>query len=157
MLMSVIRNLKVAAAIYVSIAQEATTASVQMDSKCHKTTRLVDVQKVSRSRSIGQCAWVSSNTKTVAGKKEDNSINCSSSYLAELIRMAGKPLKTSLDNSLLVFQNICETILTLETLVDSVHFIALPFTFRIKRKNQSFLVKWRQRMFNEKRDRWADI
>ena len=69
MLMSVIRNLKVAAAIYVSIAQEVTTASVQMDSKCHKTTRLVDVQKVSRSRSTGQCAWVSSNTKTVTGKK----------------------------------------------------------------------------------------
>ena len=87
MLMNVIRNLKAAAAIYVSIAQEVTTASVQMDSKCHKTTRLVDVQKVSRSRSIGQCAWVSSNTKTVAGKKEDDSINCSSSSLAELISM----------------------------------------------------------------------
>ena len=87
MLMNVFRNLKAIAAMHVSIAQEVTTASVQMDSKCHKTTRLVDVQKVSRSRSIGQCAWVSSNTKTVAGKKEDDSINCSSSSLAELISM----------------------------------------------------------------------
>ena len=85
MLMNVIRNLKAAAAIYVSIVQEVTTASVQMDSKCHKTTRLVDVQKVSRNRSTGQCAWVSSNRKTVADKKEDNSIKCSSSSLAELI------------------------------------------------------------------------
>ena len=48
--------LKVTAAIYVLIVQEVTIVSVQMDSKCHKTTRLVNVQKVSKSRSIEQCA-----------------------------------------------------------------------------------------------------
>ena len=69
MLMNVFRNLKAIAAMHVSIAQEVTIVSVQMDSKCLKTTRLVTVQKVSRSRPTGQCAWVSSKTKTVAGKK----------------------------------------------------------------------------------------
>ena len=86
MLMNVFRNLKAIAAMHVSIAQEVTIVSVQMDSKCLKTTRLVNVQKVSRSRPTGQCAWVSSNTKTVVRKKnEDNSIKCSSSSLVELI------------------------------------------------------------------------
>ena len=65
--MNAIRNLKAIAAIYVSIVQEVTIVSVQMDSKCHKTTRLVNVQKVSRSRQTGQCAWVGTDTKRVAG------------------------------------------------------------------------------------------
>ena len=65
--MNAISNLKAIAAIYVAIVQEVTIASVQMDSKCHKTTRLVNVQKVSRSRQTGQCAWVSTDTKRVAG------------------------------------------------------------------------------------------
>ena len=71
--MNAARNLKATAAIDVSIVQEVTTVSVQIDSKCLKTTRLVNVQKVFWSRSIGQCAWVSNNIKTVAGQKEDNS------------------------------------------------------------------------------------
>ena len=53
-------NLKATAAICVSIVQEVTTVSAQMDSKCLKTTRLVNVRKVSRSPITGQCAWVSS-------------------------------------------------------------------------------------------------
>ena len=65
--MNAIRNLKAIAAIYVSIVQEVTIVSVQMDSKCHKTTRLVNVQKVSRSRQTGKGAWVSTHTKRVAG------------------------------------------------------------------------------------------
>ena len=71
--MHAMRMLKTTAAICVLIVQDVTTVSVQMDSKCLKTTRLVNVQKVFRSRSTGQCAWVSNNTKTVAGKNEDNS------------------------------------------------------------------------------------
>ena len=70
--MNAVRNLKVTAAICVSIVQEVTIVSVQMDSKCHKTTRLVNVQRVSRSRPTGQCAWVSIIKKSVAGRKEDN-------------------------------------------------------------------------------------
>ena len=58
--MNAIPMLKATAAIYVSIDKEVIIVSVQMDSKCHKTTRLVNVQKVSRSRQTGQCAWVSS-------------------------------------------------------------------------------------------------
>ena len=69
--MNVMRMFKATVAICVSIVQEVTIVSVQMDSKCHKTTRLVNVQKVSRSRMTGQCAWVSNNTKAVVGKKED--------------------------------------------------------------------------------------
>ena len=64
--MNAVRNLKAIAAIYVSIVQEVTIVSVQMDSKCHRTTRLVNVQKVSRSRQTGQCAGVSTDTKRVA-------------------------------------------------------------------------------------------
>ena len=52
--------IKATAAICVSIVQEVTIASVQMDSKCFKRTRLVNVQKVSMSRQTGRCAWVSS-------------------------------------------------------------------------------------------------
>ena len=63
--MNAMRMLKTTAGMCVSIVQGVTIVSVQMDSKCLKTTRLVTVQKVSRSRSIGQCAWVSNNTKTV--------------------------------------------------------------------------------------------
>ena len=37
-----------------------------MYSNCHKTTELVNVQKVSRSRQIGPVAWVSTNNKTMA-------------------------------------------------------------------------------------------
>ena len=85
MLINVFRNLKAIAAMHVSIALEVTIVSVQMDSKCLKTTRLVTVQKVSRSRPTVQCAWVSSKTKTVQVKKKDNSIKCSSSSLVELI------------------------------------------------------------------------
>ena len=70
--MNAVRNLKVTAAICVSIVQEVTIVSVQMDSKCHKTTRLVNVQKVSRSGPTGQCAWVSIITNSLAGKKDDN-------------------------------------------------------------------------------------
>ena len=69
--MNAMRMFKATVAICVSIAQEDTIVSVQMDSKCHKTTRLVNVQKVSRSRMTGQCAWVSNKTKAVVGKKED--------------------------------------------------------------------------------------
>ena len=58
--MNAIPMLKATAAIYVSIVREVTIVSVQMDSKCHKTTRLANVQKVSKSRQTGQCAWVSS-------------------------------------------------------------------------------------------------
>ena len=71
--MNVFRNSKTTAAIHVSIVQEVTIVIVQMDSNCHKTTRLVNVQKVSRSRQTGPVAWVSTSTKTVAVKKEDNS------------------------------------------------------------------------------------
>ena len=71
--MNVFRNSKTTAAIHVSIVQEVTIVIVQMDSNFHKTTRLVNVQKVSRSRQTGPVAWVSTNTKTVAVKKEDNS------------------------------------------------------------------------------------
>ena len=45
--MNAIRMLKTTAAIGVSTFQEVTNVSVQMDSKCHKTRRLVNVQKVS--------------------------------------------------------------------------------------------------------------
>ena len=58
--MNAIPMLKATAAIYVLMVQEVTIVSVQMDSKCHETTRLVNVQKVPRSRQTGQCAWVSS-------------------------------------------------------------------------------------------------
>ena len=58
--MNAIPMLKATAAIYVSIVREVTIVSVQMDFKCLKTTRLANVQKVSRSRQTGQCAWVSS-------------------------------------------------------------------------------------------------
>ena len=50
------RMLKTTAAIDVSIVQEVTIVSVLLDSKCHKTIRPVNVQKVSRSRITGQCA-----------------------------------------------------------------------------------------------------
>ena len=43
--------------------------------------------------------------------------------------------------------------LLVKTQVDSLKFVALPFTFLIKHIIQSFLVRWTQR----KRDRWADI
>ena len=59
------RMLKTTAAICVSIVLKVTIVSVQMNAKCLKTTRPVNVQKVSRSRSIGQCALVSVNTKIV--------------------------------------------------------------------------------------------
>ena len=58
--MNAMRMLKTTAAICVSIVQEVTIVIVQMDSRYQKTTRLVNVQKVSRSRQTGQCAWVSS-------------------------------------------------------------------------------------------------
>ena len=58
--MNAMRMLKTTAVIRVSIVEEVTTVIVQMDSKCHKTTRPVNVHKVSRSRLTGQCAWVSS-------------------------------------------------------------------------------------------------
>ena len=58
--MNAIPMLKATAAIYVSIVREVTIVSVQMDFKCHKTTRPANVQKVSRSRQTGQCVWVSS-------------------------------------------------------------------------------------------------
>ena len=58
--MNAIPMLKATAAICVSIVQEVTIVSVQMDSRCLKITRLVNVQKVSRSRQTGRCAWVSS-------------------------------------------------------------------------------------------------
>ena len=70
--MNAVRNLKVTAAIFVSIVKEVTIVRVQLDSKSHKTTRHVNVQKVSRSGRTGQCAWVSIITKSVAGKKEDS-------------------------------------------------------------------------------------
>ena len=41
--MNVFRNLKTTAAIHVSIVQEVTIVIVQMDSNCHKTTRVVNV------------------------------------------------------------------------------------------------------------------
>ena len=47
--MNAMRILKTTAAICVSIVQVVTIVIVQMDSKCHKTTRLVNLQKVSRS------------------------------------------------------------------------------------------------------------
>ena len=71
--MNVFRNSKTTAAIRVSIVQEVTIVIAQMGSNSHKTTRLVNVQKVSRSRQTGPVAWVSTNGKTVAVKKEDNS------------------------------------------------------------------------------------
>ena len=58
--MNAMRMLKTTAAICVSIVQEVTTVSVQMDSKCLKTTRLVNVQKVSRSPITEPFVWVSS-------------------------------------------------------------------------------------------------
>ena len=64
--MNAMRMLKTTAAICVSIVQEVTIVSVQMDSKCLKTTRAVNVQKVSRSQITGQCVWVSNNTNAVA-------------------------------------------------------------------------------------------
>ena len=54
--MNAMRMLKTTAAIDVSIVQDVTIVSVQLDSKCHKTIRPVNVQKVSRSRITGQCA-----------------------------------------------------------------------------------------------------
>ena len=71
--MNAMKMLKTTAAICVSIVQEVTIVSVQMDSKCHKATRLVNVQKVSRSPITVQFAWVSNNTNAVAGKKEEKS------------------------------------------------------------------------------------
>ena len=65
--MNAIPMLKATAAIYVSIVRKVTIVSVQMDSKCPKTTRLVNVQKVPRNPITGQCAWVSSETKRLAG------------------------------------------------------------------------------------------
>ena len=53
--MNAMRMLKTTAAICVSIVQEVTIVIVQMDSRYQKTTRLVNVQKVSRSRQTGQC------------------------------------------------------------------------------------------------------
>ena len=50
--------LKATAAIYVSIDKEVIIASVPMDSKCYKTTRLVNVRKVFRSRITGPFVWV---------------------------------------------------------------------------------------------------
>ena len=58
--MNAMKMLKATAAIYVSIVQEVTIVSVQMDSKCLMTTRLVNVQKVSKSRITGAFVWVSS-------------------------------------------------------------------------------------------------
>ena len=58
--MNAMKMLKASAAIYVSIVQEVTIVSVQMDSKCLMTTRLVNVQKVSKSRITGAFVWVSS-------------------------------------------------------------------------------------------------
>ena len=75
MLMNVFRNLKATAAICVSIVQEVTIVIVHMDSKYHKTTRLVNVRKVSRSRATVQCAWVSSNTKTLSVEKRTTALN----------------------------------------------------------------------------------
>ena len=147
MLMNVFRNLKAIAAMYVSIAQEVTTASVQMDSKCLKTTRLVIVQKVFRSRPTGQCAWVSSNTKTVV-EKRTTALNVHPALKLNWYRCfcrpgrdsrilgsfdSGDATKKSLENSLLVFQNICDMILTRKTQVVLVNFIALPFTLPIER------------------------
>ena len=65
--MNAFRNLKAIAPIDVSIVQEVSIVSVQMDSKCPKTTRLVNVQKVPRNPITGQGAWVSSETKRLAG------------------------------------------------------------------------------------------
>ena len=83
--MNAIRMLKTTAAISVSTFQEVTIVSVQMDSKCHKATRLVNVQKVSRSPITVQFAWVSNNTNAVAGKKEEKSQRFLSGLLVELI------------------------------------------------------------------------
>ena len=83
--MNAIRMLKTTAAICVSTVQEVTIVSVQMDSKCLKTTRVVNVQKVSRSQITGQCAWVSNNTNAVAGEKEENSQRFLCGRLVELI------------------------------------------------------------------------
>ena len=52
--------LKATAAIYVLMDQEVTIVSVQMDFKCQKTTRLVDVRKAFRSRITGPFVWVNS-------------------------------------------------------------------------------------------------
>ena len=73
------RMLKTTAAICVSIVLKVTIVSVQMNAKCLKTTRPVNVQKVSRSRSIGQCAWVSV-------KKDSTSSN-------QRLRSAGEPVR----------------------------------------------------------------
>ena len=58
--MNAIPMSKATAAIYVLIDKEVTTVSVQMDSKCYKTTRLVNVRKVFRGRITGPFVWVSS-------------------------------------------------------------------------------------------------
>ena len=58
--MNAIPMLKAIAAIYVLIVREVTIVSVQMDSKCLMTTRLVNVQKVSKSLITGPFVWVSS-------------------------------------------------------------------------------------------------
>jgi len=50
--MNVFRNLKATAAICVSIVQEVTIVSVQMDSKCHKPTRLLNVKKNSKDKKM---------------------------------------------------------------------------------------------------------
>ena len=60
MKMNAIAMLKATAAIYVLMYKEVTIVSVQMDFKCQKTTRLVDVRKVFRSRITGPFVWVSS-------------------------------------------------------------------------------------------------
>ena len=79
------RMLTTTAAICVSTVQEVTIVSVQMDSTCLKTTRVVNVQKVSRSQITGQCAWVSNSTNAVVGKKEENSQQFLCGLLVELI------------------------------------------------------------------------
>ena len=58
--MNAIPMLKATAAIHVSIEEEVTIVSVQMDFKCHKSTRPVNVQKVFRSPITGPFVWVSS-------------------------------------------------------------------------------------------------
>ena len=83
--MNAMRMLKTTAAICVSTVQEVTIVSVQMDSTCLKTTRPVNVQKVSRSQITGQCACVSNSTNAVVGKKVENSQRFLCGRLDELI------------------------------------------------------------------------
>ena len=146
--MNVFRNSKTTAAIHVSIVQEVTIVIVQMDSNCHKTTRPVNVQKVSRSRQTGPVAWVSTNTKTLAVKKRGQ----------QQLMFPRLFSWTDIDVFVVLVMIVrtwyfARLYLLLKTQVDSLKFVALPFTFLIKHKIQSFLVRWTQR----KRDRWADI